>query len=214
MSDKLNSGNPEKISTQTANSGMSGRRSFLKKSATGAVIMSLPAKSVWGACSVSGAMSGNLSQNTNRHDCTAPILSGGRSPGTWHHSTLPNIHSVFSNYKSSSESCKESIHKAINEVKGTVMQLPSELVDGGARTVQSGLSDSGSVFWHLGAAYLNAYFGLYGGQYQGHAGAQALVNQLFLYIFMQLESNPGFDVESVMGYTDGTTEWVPLCSDN
>ena len=70
-------------SSEIEGSSVQKRRSFLKKSATGAVLVSLPAQSVWGACSVSGAMSGNLSQNTDRHDCEEPNLPAGRSPGFW-----------------------------------------------------------------------------------------------------------------------------------
>ena len=70
------------------------RRRFLQKTAVGTVIASLPAKSVWGACSVSGALSGNLSQNTDRHDCTIPRLVGGRSPGGWLN-YKDNCHDIF-----------------------------------------------------------------------------------------------------------------------
>ena len=57
------SSSDDKKTSEIENTSVVKRRSFLKKSASGAVLVSLPAQSVWGACSVSGAMSGNLSQN-------------------------------------------------------------------------------------------------------------------------------------------------------
>ena len=67
-------------------SSVTKRRQFIKKAGAGVAVSSLPMKSVWGACSVSGTMSGNLSQTGggNAGQCDAmPILQGGRSPGSW-----------------------------------------------------------------------------------------------------------------------------------
>lgn len=56
------------------------RRSFLKKAGTASIIAALPVRNVWAsydACTISGAMSGNHSQ---QQTCTIQ----GRSPGYWH----------------------------------------------------------------------------------------------------------------------------------
>jgi len=62
------------------------RRQFIKKAGAGVAVSSLPMKSVWGACTVSGVMSGNLSQNGGGTGdvCGSLSLTGGRSPGFWY----------------------------------------------------------------------------------------------------------------------------------
>lgn len=67
-------------------SSVAKRRQFIKKAGAGVAVTSLPMKSVWGACSVSGVMSGNLSQNgggTGDTCGTIEMPAGGRSPGSW-----------------------------------------------------------------------------------------------------------------------------------
>ncbi len=67
-------------------SSVTKRRQFIKKAGAGVAVSSLPMKSVWGACSVSGVMSGNLSQNggNTAGQCnTVQMPLGGRSPGSW-----------------------------------------------------------------------------------------------------------------------------------
>ncbi|MEC9263386.1 MAG: hypothetical protein VYD53_18675, partial [Pseudomonadota bacterium] len=62
------------------------RRQFIKKAGAGVAVSSLPMKSVWGACSVSGVMSGNLSQTGGGagETCGTVVMpNGGRSPGSW-----------------------------------------------------------------------------------------------------------------------------------
>lgn len=55
------------------------RRSFLKKAGVTSLVLSLPSQSVWGAsCTVSGNMSGNLS-NPNQTNCSVT----GKSPSHW-----------------------------------------------------------------------------------------------------------------------------------
>jgi hypothetical protein len=59
------------------------RRSFLKKTAIGApVVSSIASQPVWGAgiCALSGSLSGNLSNHGDQSDCKGPM---GRSPGYW-----------------------------------------------------------------------------------------------------------------------------------
>ncbi len=73
MNDLNKTGNSE-------NTTVNKRRSFLKKAGVTSLVLTLPSQSVWGtACTVSGNMSGNLS-NPNQTGC---VLKG-RSPGYWH----------------------------------------------------------------------------------------------------------------------------------
>lgn len=202
------------------------RRRFLQKTAVGAVIASLPAKSVWGACSVSGALSGNLSQNTDRHDCTIPQLFGGRSPGGWLN-IESNCHSVFSElgrmkqrFGIHSKKYKDARLCYLSEVD-LVMQhklpLPAELTTV-VHTVRSGLASNGygsnNIFFHLAAIYLNAYFGLYGQYYSGPAAAVALVERIFLSWYRVINQDQNTIItfsDSELGYTDGSTNWKASC---
>ncbi len=58
------------------------RRSFVKKVGTGALLTSLPAQSVWGACNASGVSGGSRVVDVT---CDSPptISIGGWSPGQW-----------------------------------------------------------------------------------------------------------------------------------
>lgn len=198
------------------------KRRFLKKTAVGAVIATLPAKSVWGACSVSGALSGNLSQNTDRHDCTIPSLYGGRSPGGWLN-FRDNIHSIFTKlgdiksqvgHKSQTyKTAKTCYINAVEAVMAHTLPLPAELTTVN-HTVASALASNGSgsnnVFFHLAAVYLNAYFGLYGSAHYGQVAANQLVNTIFLNWYMQLSANGSVSFNN-LGYNDGSTNWMASC---
>ncbi|MDP2716254.1 hypothetical protein [Rheinheimera sp.] len=200
------------------------RRRFLQKTAVGAVIASLPAKSVWGACSVSGALSGNLSQNTDRHDCTIPKLWNGRSPGGWLN-YKSNCHSIFTDlsrkkviYKKKPQIYQKYLKCYVDAVELAMdmpLILPAEL-EAASHSVRSGLASNGygdsNIYFHLAAVYLNAFFGLYPG-YSGQADAEALVERLYLFWYTQ-KSTSSFSTISdhMLGYTDGSTRWVANCS--
>ncbi|WJG08458.1 hypothetical protein [Aliiglaciecola sp. LCG003] len=180
------------------------RRNFLKKTATGAVIASLPAKSVWGTCAVSGAMSGNLSQNAGRHTCTIPDLGNGMHPIQWkdwdnHYedcflSLKAKKKEIYDNrYRDSS--WKEREYRAecekytsvINTCMNSVLRLPQELnpinktCRGALDTWEAG---SSGIYSKLAAVYLNAFFGFYDG-YHGDHQAQELTEQVFLYWYIE-----------------------------
>ena len=73
---------------EQADSAMNSRRGFLKKAGITSLVVSLPSQSVWAggnACTVSGNMSGNMSQNNPHYNCTLQ----GKSPG-YYHNHLPN----------------------------------------------------------------------------------------------------------------------------
>lgn len=214
------------------------RRSFIKKTATGAVIASLPAKSVWGACSVSGAMSGNLSQNTDRHDCHLPNFANGRSPGGWgqvmglHSNGNGNgnsqtISSMFIPLKdimednSISDADKDKHQECYeNEVRdrlNDVLTLPPELLPN-PMTVGEALGSQGATLnniqYHLAAVYLNAYYGFYAG-YQGRADALNAIEQVYLYWYMANKSGTVSISDNDLGYDDGRTYWeLNSCSVN
>lgn len=195
-------------------SSVNKRRSFLKKSATGVVIASLPAKSVWGACSVSGALSGNLSTNTDRHDCTIN-LDGGRSPGNWMN-YRQNIHDTFDvvaqakrDYGNKSQTYKDIknlYRNAVKSVCSNVMVLPSEL-NPLSMTVEQGLGSNGyhgNLYFHLAAVYLNAYFGFYTAYASGRGAAEQAITDVFLFWKQSGESISQND----LGYTEGTTSYT------
>lgn len=196
------------------------RRRFLQKTAIGAVIASLPAKSVWGACSVSGALSGNLSQNTDRHDCTIPKLWNGRSPGGWLN-FQNNCHSIFLDLSRKKERLAKRSPEiydkyrncyiaAVEQAMVLPLNLPVEL-NAPYHTVRSALASNGSgdnnIYFHLAAIYLNAFFELYPG-FSGQADAEALVQRIYLFWYSQRSSLSNKD----LGYSDGTTRWVAPCS--
>ena len=67
------------------NKGMNSRRQFITKAAAGGVVAAIASKTAWAGghsatgCSVSGNLSGNLSQ---ARDCSTANVEG-RSPRTW-----------------------------------------------------------------------------------------------------------------------------------
>jgi len=75
--------NNSEASTQDNSKVKNSRRSFLTKAViTGPIITSVASRPVWGAgiCSLSGSLSGNLSNHGEQSSCDGPI---GRSPGFW-----------------------------------------------------------------------------------------------------------------------------------
>lgn len=198
------------------------RRNFLKKSATGAVIVSLPAKSVWGACTVSGTVSGNLSQQANNHTCTLPDLMGeGRSPGGWLN-WQSNMHSIFdelatmkSNIANNStrqaayDSKKDEYSQVVESVMAHLLIMPGEL-GGTSMTVGSALSTTGQsrIYSHCAAAYLNAYFELYAGySYGDRVSAHSLAERIYIFNYIQKEAGNDPVLDSALRYYDGTTAW-------
>lgn len=207
------------------------RRSFIKKTATGAVIASLPAKSVWGACSVSGAMSGNLSQNADRHDCHLPNFSNGRSPGGWgkvmgyngggRGATIKSmfipLNDIMSDKTSYSKSQRNSARNCyLAEVESRAndtLILPAEILSShnqSIMTVGQALQSQGAtlnnIFYHLAAVYLNAYYGFYSG-YQGRNDALEAIEQVYLYWHMADAAGMVSISDSDLGYDDGQTNW-------
>ncbi|WP_414828094.1 hypothetical protein [Alteromonas sp. H39] len=161
------------------------RRKFIYKSATGAALVAVPGKSVWGACSVSGAMSGNVS-SMSRHTCEIPSFSGGRSPGTWKdgHISL-KAHAVFDALAENNAVPQSKADKGspmyncyVNHVNlfisSTSMQIDPRLLAGSLATLadsngnislfdalESNGGGDGSLEFNLAGVFCNAYFGFY-----------------------------------------------------
>ncbi|MCV2886009.1 hypothetical protein OE749_15050 [Aestuariibacter sp. AA17] len=194
------------------------RRRFLKKAGSGIVITSLPAQSVWGACSVSGAMSGNMSAaHADKHQCSMPVLPNGRSPGFW--KTRNGVQGAFLNLnqkiqevnhsnmrnsdkkamkKSYRECYKTSIENFITNVS---MGLPQDLItssDNLAAALASNGSGDGNMLYHLAAVYLNAYYGFYGSGYQGNMqAAQQLVTDILLFAYSEINQGRPESVSAI-----------------
>ncbi len=148
------------------------RRKFLKKAAVGAVVSSLPAQSVWGACTVSGALSGgsNFQQN-----CDNYFLIRGFSPGRWMKDHFEDkIGDMFPNH-----GCTN-INDVASQIKSFINATDVVLVDGYSisgnhlvavqgSTVSMNLDEAlkgnvdfifGNGFYkNLAAVYLNVHYG-------------------------------------------------------
>lgn len=178
-----------KKTSEMESSAVVKRRNFLKKSVAGAALVSLPAQSVWGACSVSGAMSGNLSQNTGRHDCSMPSLPDGQKPNFWRDVYGTSDFDGFTSVDNDNRESYRAEIKCFMDSNG--MALATELYPSPQPTLQTTFTNSGSGLENkLAAVFLNSYFGFYGSAGQGSIPmANQLVNEMLLYVFVK--SNQG-----------------------
>jgi hypothetical protein len=204
--------NKQDISTRT-----DSRRKFLKKASAGVVITALPAQSVWGACTVSGALSGNASRINN--DCqTIPALSNGRSGGSWKDpsnghkiaamfSCIGTVKSTYGETSSQYQNARVQAFTAINNVidgpEINLNKLGTDRLD--LRQALNG----GGYTKHLAAAYLNFHFGFYNQSFPMASGdintAQQLVEHLYALIVSGNFSNfTNFE----MGYGSGTSSYI------
>jgi hypothetical protein len=123
-----------------------GRRRFLKRSATGVVLASLPAASAWGtgtSCSVSG----NLSTHGSSTACDTPNVNfAGRSGGFWKSLRSGQVRSAF--YSINSKNAARNI--AIPHIRKTIKNAGLEYALQG-----------GGIEKQLASAYLNAFYGFY-----------------------------------------------------
>ncbi len=183
------SSSDDKKTSEIENTSVVKRRSFLKKSASGAVLVSLPAQSVWGACSVSGAMSGNLSQNTGRHDCPVPSLPPGKIRAWWQnvYENINNNNPIDGFTSISGDTQRECYRVEIQYVMdNNNMALATELFPSPQITLFRSLADGTPLERKLAAVFLNSYFGFYGAQDERDlVKANALVNDILLYVILQ-----------------------------
>ncbi len=179
-----------KDSKQVSNTdkGMHSRRKFMKKAALGSLVLTVPAKPVWGACSVSGAVSGNASRVNQ--DCVFLNLTNGRSPGFWRASGAEpfatcgkgssggkndkkNLASAFPYLQAYKPKGKESDSLFVCEMNKLRARITDEVnnavvvvghdVNGNVveLNIKVALSECGGLAWNLAAIYLNAVFGFY-----------------------------------------------------
>jgi hypothetical protein len=181
--------NDGKKTSEIENFSVVKRRSFLKKSATGAVLVSLPAQSVWGACSVSGSMSGNLSQNTGRHDCPVPSLAPGKIRAWWQnvYENNNNNNPIDGFTSISGDTQRECYRVEIQDVMdNNNMALATELFPSPQTTLYTSLANGTPLERKLAAVFLNSYFGFYGAlDERDITKANERVNDILLYVILQ-----------------------------
>lgn len=138
----------------------SSRRKFIKKASVGALITTLPAQSVWGACTVSGALSGGSKVN---NDCISPSFLVGMSPGFWKDPSNGNrLASKFS-YPTTDEKraellCDIELAKDVNVTFGTgAQQFTFNVRD--ALDKNLGAAFEQGFMFNLAAVYLNMVYG-------------------------------------------------------
>ncbi|MFQ3248265.1 MAG: hypothetical protein ACI9O6_000067 [Glaciecola sp.] len=187
------------------------RRNFLKKSAIGLVASSMPAQSVWGACNASGISGGSTSTTT----CVMPVLSNGRSPGSWVKFIAPQptdkgrnkIKAMFSAYKTASDGALNHNFCYLNSyIKNTTIMLSDGKGSIPYKELHLGnaLANPGGI-WNLAAVYLNARFGFYNIPPE-FSGADELIEHIWgvLYVTNNNMEPTNFDsLES--SFNDGVT---------
>lgn len=225
----MNIDNP-KGTEPSASDKVKVRRTFLKRASAGAVLTSLPAHSVWGGvCSVSGAMSGNLSGIQRHKDCEKPELPGGRSPGYWKGliTSSQNVHGVFtsvSNQGGPNNTHNQSVQacyvKAVEKVAmDNDMVIPSEFITSDFVTnIYDSLMDEGHLDFNMAGVWLNVYYGLSttgAAIYPtGAASANSVVQRLIAYIIMQERNGTpvSADGNAFFNFDEGTTSYqIDVC---
>ncbi len=189
------------LTRETDTEKVDSRRKFIQKAAAGTILTTLPASSVWGVCTVSGALSGG-SQVVDSCQIPGPgVLTGGRSPGYW--KPEGNFHGGFSSYGPAQEDC---LHTAIIAFEtGTTVTLDTGIT----LNLMDGLNASGTLSYHLSAAYLNAFFKFYtlpisiGTDVLNNA--DELVQHLYALTFRYDAATVITAIEA--SYTDGTSSY-------
>ena len=192
---------------------INSRRQFIVKTVVGSAALSVPGKSVWGACSVSGAMSGNVSRVSPEQKCEAPQISGGRSPGTWKDALdgsmngqrLKDMFTALQkvDYPAMPAAEPGSILWVAYEshlesvIKSNSMKIDKRVLDDGVSYVDGGVPlfdalEPGGMDYNLAAVWLNTYFGFYPSVVHHSASASdriqkanELVNNIAIYLFSE-----------------------------
>jgi len=196
------------------------RRKFLVKTSAVSLISALPATSVWGACTVSGALSGGSKVND---DCTTILLSNGRSPGFWRDADTKTqggaIASVFpylNNYSGSRYDCEKAhLMAVIGDAKEIDVDLGKD--ENGSSVsinIKDALQSSGGIAWNLAAVYLNAVFGLYNSLPVTLNSGDTISNgaELIKHLFALDVIYGTGDGDAYFGFTDGSTPYMPSAS--
>jgi len=195
------------------------RRKFLVRTSAVSLISALPATSVWGACTVSGALSGGSKVN---NDCTTIILQGGRSPGKWHDMlTGESIASAFpylKDYKQNGQNADNTRYECEKSHLVSVILAAQNITiplgnneHGQAVTIniKDALSSTGHLPWNLAAVYLNAEFGFYSSSLPVTLSSGHTINngaELISHLFALDIINEGYgEGDTYFGFTDGST---------
>lgn len=197
------------------------RRKFIKKTTVGAIITTLPAKSVWGICTVSGALSGG-SQQTQTCEIPPPVfLSGGRSTGFWRGESSNNgngngnaggnFHGGFSNHGPNDENCIKAEILALQKSTAVLLDEENGIVLEIYNALQSNGSGDSNFAFHLAGAYLNAYYGFYPLPFSpyGINTAEDLVKHLYAASMIHGVSAIVSAIEG--SYTEGESEYEFNC---
>ena len=180
--------NPDTKNVEVLNT--EGRRRFLKRTATGVALASLPAASAWGtgtACSISG----NLSTHGSSTACDNPYVNfAGRSGGFWNELNDGQVRSAFTSITTKRAARK----RAIPHIKNVIHQA-------GLANALSG----GGVNRQLATAYLNAFYGFYTlpAGMDAQTYTQNLIEQLHNGTFTAYELEKAIEathVDGVSGY--------------
>ena len=198
------------------------RRKFLAKTSAVSLISALPATSVWGACTVSGALSGGSKVN---NDCTIIPLTGGRSHGFWkdNATTGKSIGSAFpylKNYPNNSErkKCeKKHLISLIELVKDEKVIIgKNENGEAVSIDIRVALESNIAPQKHLAAVYLNAKFGFYASSLPQILPSGDLISdgtELITHLYALDIINPGIgDSNEYFGFTDGSTGFEVIAS--
>ena len=207
------------------------RRRFIKTAATASAFSILPAQSVWGACTVSGAVSGN--QSRVNAQCTFPDISGGRSPGTWTKfvSGMPpgeannKTKAIFEQVEDSGKNydhlvCYRDFVRGLMSntlISGSTLAYAATFpntppMPSGDISVEWGLTSNSmynNVFFHAASAYMNAYLGMYNNYASGQASAEEVASEVFTYWLFSNMHGGSTDVGNLMNYYgEATTDYL------
>ena len=198
--------------TPEKSNSIDSRRKFLKKTTAGVVISALPAQSVWGACTVSGALSGGSAISD---DCSiVPDLRWGRSPGTWvdpsrggkikdMFTAVAQIKSTYGNGSCQYRLAQEQALAVVNYVIDNT--APIDLRDGTALVLRDAIQPGTGHLRHLAAAYLNFYFGFYNQTLYMNNGNITTAEDLVLHLHaLVVSGNFSNFTDNEMGYNEST----------
>jgi hypothetical protein len=180
------------------------RRTFLKRATASAVLTSLPIHSVWGAvCTVSGAMSGNLSGVQRHSNCEMPVLPAGCGPDKWKElvlgdsskvaaifNSIPDINGKLNGVDISNATEIRNCYTlgTTNKAVELTMNLNNNLIDTASfqTNIYQALVNPAGIDKEVAAVWLNVYFGLGATTaFESATTADSIVDQLLSYIIVQ-----------------------------
>lgn len=206
---------PEETSPQVSEvTKASVRRNFLKKSAIGIVVTSLPAQSVWGACNASGISGASGSTVV----CELPPLTNGRSPSSWSTFARPlptgvarnKVKAMFTAYSGSGDAeldAKSCDLKAFITATTIILSAGGGSIPSASLHLGTALANPGGI-GNLACVYMNAKFGFYDIPPE-FADADELIEHIWgvLYVANGNSIPTNFD-SLISSFTDGVSNQV------